>query len=116
MAATAAAPEKQKLASKPGEERRRGSDQMLRHKILAISNDPAMRRSLKRLMTATGALTDFVPDISKLPAEAPSLIVIDLRSKDAPKLKDLEKVFPEKRLICIVGTQDFAQIVDCLKL
>src|SRR4051812_32766044 len=105
-----------KLAERPGEERRRSGDQMLRHKILAISSDPAMRRSLKRLMTATGAATEFVPDLSKLPAEAPSLIAVDLRSKEAPRLKDLEKVFPEKRLICIVGAQDFGQIVDCLKL
>jgi hypothetical protein len=105
-----------KLAERPGEERRRSGDQMLRHKILAISSDPAMRRSLKRLMTATGALTEFVPDLSKLPAEAPSLIAVDLRAREAPSLKDLEKVFPEKRLICIVGTQDFAQIVDCLRL
>src|SRR5215831_18275680 len=113
MAATAPAP---KLANRAGEERRRSGDQMLRHKILAISSDPAMRRSLKRLMTATGALTEFVPDLSKLPAEAPSLVAVDLRSKEAPKLVDLENVFPEKRLICIVGVQDFAQIVDCLKL
>jgi hypothetical protein len=112
----AVASKDQKPAAKQGEERRRGGDAMLRHKILAISNDPAMRRSLKRLMTATGAMTEFVPDLSKLPSEAPSLIAVDLRSKDAPKLKDLEKVFPEKRLICIVGVQDFGQIVDCLKL
>jgi hypothetical protein len=108
-----------KVGDKPagaGQERRRGGDGMLRHKILAISSDPAMRRSLKRLMTATGALTEFVPDLSKIPAEAPSLVAVDLRSADAPQLKDLEKVFPEKRLVCIVGAQDFAQIVACLKL
>ena len=39
-----------------------------------------MRRSLKRLMTATGAVTEFVNDLSKLPEEAPSLIAVDLRS------------------------------------
>ncbi len=116
MAATAAS-EQPKLASKPGEERRRGGgDSMLRHKILCVSSDPAMRRSLKRLMTATGALTEFIPDLSKLPNDVPSLVTVDLRSQSAPKLKDLEKVFPEKRLICIVGVQDFAQIVECLKL
>ncbi len=89
---------------------------MLRHKILIISAESNMRRSLKRLMTATGALVEFVNDLSKLPQEAPSLMVADLRSASAPKLKDLEKVFPEKRLICIVGVQDFGQIVDCLRL
>jgi hypothetical protein len=104
-----------KLVSKAAEERRRGGDSMLRHKMLAISSDPAMRRSLKRLMTATGALTDFIANLSQLPAEPPSLIAVDLRSQEAPQLKDLEKVFPEKRLICIVGVQDFAQIVECLK-
>jgi hypothetical protein len=97
------------------EERRRGGDSMLRHRILAISSDPAMRRSLRRLMTATGALTDFIPDLSQLPAEPPSLIAADLRSKEAPTLEDLGKAFPEKRLVCIVGAQDFAQIVACLK-
>jgi hypothetical protein len=97
-------------------ERRRGGEAMLRHKILIISSDPAMRRSLKRLMTATGAVTEFVSDLKKLPDEAPSLICVDLRSAQAPKLSELEKVFPEKRLICIVGMQDFAQIVACLKI
>src|SRR5437868_10340545 len=91
------------------QERRRGADAMLRHNILIVSNEATMRRSLKRLMTATGAVTEFVSDLSKLPADAPSLVVVDLRSPQAPKPKDLEKVFPEKRLICIVGVQDFAQ-------
>ncbi|HZS36136.1 MAG TPA: hypothetical protein VFF06_04890, partial [Polyangia bacterium] len=98
------------------QERRRGSDAMLRHSILIVSNEATMRRSLKRLMTATGAVTEFVNDLSKLPAEEPSLLVVDLRSPQAPKAKDLENVFPEKRLICIVGVQDFAQIVECLRM
>ncbi len=89
---------------------------MLRHSILIVSNEATMRRSLKRLMTATGAVTDFVSDLSKLPADAPSLLVVDLRAPQAPKPKDLEKVFPEKRLVCIVGVQDFAQIVECLRM
>jgi hypothetical protein len=88
---------------------------MLRHKILIISGESNMRRSLKRLMTATGALVEFVAELTKLPSEEPSLIVADLRSASAPKLKDLEKIFPEKRLICIVGTQDFPYMVECLK-
>src|SRR5262245_49874274 len=97
-------------------ERRRGADAMLRHKILIISGESNMRRALKRLMTATGALVEFVTDLGKLPQEPPSLIVADLRSASAPKLKDLEKIFPDKRLICIVGTQDFPQMVECLRL
>jgi hypothetical protein len=99
-----------------GRDRRRGADAMLRHNILIVSNEPTMRRSLKRLMTATGSVTEFVADLSKLPEDEPSLVAVDLRSPSAPKLGDLEKVFPEKRLICVVGTQDFAQIVDCLKM
>jgi len=101
---------------KSGGERRRGMDAMLRHKILIVSNEPAMRRSLKRLMTATGAVTEFVADLSKLPEDSPSLLCVDLRSPSSPKVKDLEKVFPEVRLICIVGVQDFGQIVDCVRL
>jgi hypothetical protein len=101
--------------TQPQEERRRGPDAMLRHRILIISSEPSMRRALKRLMTATGAATEFVPDLSKLPAEPPSLLAVDLRSASAPKMKDLDKVFPEKRLICVVGTQDFGQIVECLR-
>src|SRR3954463_11442146 len=97
-------------------ERRRGMDAMLRHKILIVSNESAMRRSLKRLMTATGAVTEFVADLSKLPEDSPSLLCVDLRSPSSPKVKDLEKVFPDVRLICIVGVQDFGQIVDCLRL
>ena len=50
-----------------GKERRRGTDSMLRHKILIISGESNMRRSLKRLMTATGALVEFVTDLTKLP-------------------------------------------------
>jgi hypothetical protein len=99
-----------------GGERRRGADQMLRHKILIVSNESAMRRSLKRLMTATGAVTEFVNDLTKLPESPPSLLCVDLRSPSAPKLKDVEKVFPDVRLICIVGVQDFAQMVECIKL
>ena len=97
-------------------ERRRGVDEMLRHKILIVSNESTMRRSLKRLMTATGAVTEFVADLSRLPDSPPSLLCVDLRSPSAPKLKELEKVFPDVRLICIVGVQDFAQMVECLKV
>ena len=96
-------------------ERRRSVDAMLRHKILMVSSEPAMRRSLKRLMTATGAVTEFVNDLSKLPEEAPSLIAVDLRGPTPPKMKELEKVFPEVRIICIVGAQDFGQMVECLR-
>src|SRR3954451_12409558 len=102
--------------STEGKERRRGMDAMLRHKILIVSNEPAMRRSLKRLMTATGAVTEFVADLTKLPEDSPSLLCVDLRSPSSPKVKDLEKIFPDVRLICIVGVQDFGQIVDCIKL
>src|SRR3954463_16221095 len=106
-------------APKGGEEakeRRRGADAMLRHKILIVSSEASMRRSLKRLMTATGAVTEFVNDLSKLPENPPSLLCVDLRSPSAPKPKDLEKVFPDVRLVCIVGVQDFGQIVDCIRL
>jgi hypothetical protein len=96
-------------------ERRRGVDAMLRHKILIVSSEASMRRSLKRLMTATGANTEFISDLSKLPAEAPSLIAVDLRSPSAPKMKDLANVFPEVRLIAIVGAQDFGQMVESLR-
>jgi hypothetical protein len=88
---------------------------MLRHKILIVSSEPAMRRSLKRLMTATGAHTEFVNDLSKLPEDQPSLIAVDLRSPSAPKMKDLEAVFPEVRLIAIVGGQDFGQMVEAMR-
>jgi hypothetical protein len=108
-----AAPQK---GAPPEADRRRGADAMLRHKILIISGEPTMRRALKRLMTATGAAVEFVSDLSKLPSETPSLLAVDLRSATAPKLKDLDKVFPEVRLMCIVGPQDFAQIVACIKI
>ncbi|HXU70304.1 MAG TPA: hypothetical protein VN947_13300 [Polyangia bacterium] len=101
--------------SQEGKERRRGADAMLRHKILIVSSEASMRRSLKRLMTATGAVTEFVNDLSKLPEDAPSLIAVDLRSTTAPKMKDLEKVFPEVRLIAIVGGQDFGQMVEAVR-
>src|SRR3954468_587546 len=95
-----------------GKERRRGADAMLRHKILIVSGEASMRRALKRLMTATGAVTEFVNDLSKLPADPPSLIAVDLRAPNAPKMSALEKVFPEVRLISIVGGQDFGQMVE----
>ena len=97
-------------------DRRRGPDAMLRHRILVVSAEANMRRALKRLMTATGAVTEFVNDLSNLPADAPSLLAVDLRSATAPKLKDLEKVFPDVRLLAIVGSQDFGLMVDCLRL
>jgi hypothetical protein len=103
------------LKAPPAEDRRRGPNAMLRHKILIISGESSMRRSLKRLMTATGAAVEFISDLSKLPAEPPSLLAVDLRSSSAPKLKDLAELFPEKRVICVVGAQDFGQIVACLR-
>ncbi len=102
---------KEKAAS----DRRRGPDAMLRHRILVVSGEANMRRALRRLMTATGAVTEFVNDLSKLPEDAPSLLAVDLRSSTAPKLKDLETVFPNVRLLCIVGAQDYGQMVDCLR-
>lgn len=109
----AAATEEQ--AKEQPKERRRGVDAMLRHKILIVSSEASMRRSLKRLMTATGAVVEFISDLSKLPPETPSLIVVDLRSPSAPKMKDLATVFPEVRLIAIVGAQDFGQMVESLR-
>ncbi len=97
-------------------DRRRGHDAMLRHRILVVSSEANMRRALKRLMTATGAVTEFVNDVSTLPMDPPSLLAVDLRSSSAPKLKDLEKVFPDVRLLCIVGAQDYGQMVECLRL
>jgi hypothetical protein len=102
-------------SSTEGKERRRGADAMLRHKILIVSSEPSMRRSLKRLMTATGAVTEFVNDLSKLPEEAPSLIAVDLRSSNAPKMAEIEKIFPEVRLIAIVGGQDFGQMIEAVR-
>jgi hypothetical protein len=99
----------------PPKERRRSADAMLRHKILIVSTEASMRRALKRLMTATGAVTEFVSDLSKVPPDPPSLIAIDLRSPSAPKMRDLEGVFPEVRVIAIVGAQDFGQMVECLR-
>src|SRR5438270_6691041 len=102
-------------SSQEDKERRRGADAMLRHKILIVSSEPAMRRSLKRLMTATGAVTEFINDLSKLPEEAPSLIAVDLRSPSAPSVKQIEKILPDVRLIAIVGGQDFGQMIEAVK-
>jgi hypothetical protein len=107
--------EAEPTSSQEGKERRRGADAMLRHKILIVSSEASMRRSLKRLMTATGAVTEFVNDLSKLPEEAPSLIAVDLRSSSAPSMKQIEKIFPDVRLIAIVGGQDFAQMIEAVR-
>jgi anti-sigma regulatory factor (Ser/Thr protein kinase) len=116
MAAAGAGSKAKASESKTAGERRRGADAMLRHRILVISSEANMRRALKRLMTATGAVTEFINDLSTLPADPPSLLAVDLRSASAPKLKDLEKVFPDVRLLAIVGSQDFGQMVECLRL
>jgi len=107
--------EAEPTSSTEGKERRRGADAMLRHKILIVSSEASMRRSLKRLMTATGAVTEFVNDLSKLPEEPPSLIAVDLRSPNAPKMAEIEKIFPEVRLIAIVGGQDFGQMIEAVR-
>ena len=88
---------------------------MLRHRILVVSGEANMRRALKRLMTATGAMTEFVNDLSRMPADAPSLLTVDLRSSSAPKLSDLDNIYPTVRLLCIVGSQDYGQMVECLR-
>jgi hypothetical protein len=104
-------------ASRPERaERRRGNESMLRHKILIISAEPSMRRALKRLMTATGAMTEFIPDLSKLPEEPPSLVCVDLRAPHGPPVAELEKVFPDKRLIAIVGDGDLGKMIECMRL
>jgi hypothetical protein len=103
-------------SAKAEADRRRGADAMLRHRILIVSGEANMRRALKRLMTATGAVTEFVNDLSKLPEEAPSLLAVDLRAPNSPQPNDLEKIFPEVRILCIVGAQDYEKMVACLKL
>jgi hypothetical protein len=108
-------PSAESTENQEGKDRRRGADAMLRHRILIVSSEPSMRRSLKRLMTATGAVTEFVNDLSRLPDEAPSLMAVDLRSPSAPKMKELANVFPDVRVVAIVGSQDFGQMVDALQ-
>jgi hypothetical protein len=95
-------------------ERRRPA--ILPHKILILSGEPSMRRALKRLTTATGATTESVADLTQLPGEAPSLIVADMRGAEAPRFEALERVFPGRRLVCVVGPGDFTRVGDCLRL
>lgn len=89
---------------------------MLHHRILIVSADAGVRRSLRRLMTATGAATEFVPSLAKLPAEPPSLLCADLRPGSGLDPGDLATIYPGVRLICVVGGQDFGRMVDCLAL
>jgi hypothetical protein len=89
---------------------------MLRHRILIVSTDPGMRRSLNRLMTATGAQTEYIGDLTKLPSEQPSLLVADLRSRSAFTVAQIASVFPSVRLLCIVESRQFRQMVECLAL
>ena len=104
--------EAEPTSSQEGKERRRGADAMLRHRILIVSSEATMRRSLKRLMTATGAVTEFVNDLSKLPAEAPSLHRRRSALAERAEAEGPREGLPRGAAHRIVGAQDFGQMVE----
>jgi hypothetical protein len=87
---------------------------MLQHRILCISPAQEVRRALCRLMTATGATTEFIDDPRHLPVEAPNLLVVDMRPPAAIDLAELGERLPGVRTICLVDANDHARMVECL--
>src|SRR5215468_1203127 len=60
---------------------------MLRYHMALVTQDPALRRAVKRLTTATGSNADFVTSPSGIPAGEPlNLTICDVRSMEPDEL------------------------------
>src|SRR5215831_8860906 len=75
---------------------------MLRYHMALITRDQALRRSVKRLTTATGSTADFFPDAAPIePAFPVDLVIYDARS-EPPEGKFAERVPKTTHLIYLI--------------
>lgn len=84
---------------------------MLRYHMSVITRDPGLKRSIKRLTTATGATADFVRDSSQVnPTRPINLAIFDARS-DLPDRRFFSQIPRSARVLYIVSGDDLVSRV-----
>src|ERR1051326_4995268 len=84
---------------------------MLRYHMSVITRDNALKRSIKRLTTATGATADFIADPLQFSATRPiNLAIFDARS-DQPDRRFFAQLPKNARILYIVPGDDLVSRV-----
>jgi len=84
---------------------------MLRYHMSVVTRDQGLKRSIKRLTTATGATADFAADTALNPTRPINLAIYDARS-EAPDRRFLSQVPKSAHIIYIVAGEDLAKRVQ----
>ncbi len=84
---------------------------MLRYHMCVVTRDQALKRSIKRLTTATGATADFAVDTAINPTRPINLAIFDARS-EMPDRRFLGQVPKSAHVIYIVPGEDLAMRVQ----
>jgi hypothetical protein len=78
---------------------------MLRYHMSVVTRDPGLKRSIKRLTTATGATADFAADATLNPTRPINLAIFDARNEQ-PDRRFLNQVPKSAHIIYIVPGED----------
>jgi hypothetical protein len=84
---------------------------MLRYHMSVVTRDPGLKRSIKRLTTATGATADFATDTAINPTRPIDLAIFDARS-EPPDRRFLNQLPKSAHIIYIVSGEDLAKRVQ----
>ncbi|HUS62927.1 MAG TPA: hypothetical protein VMZ28_00240 [Kofleriaceae bacterium] len=83
---------------------------MLRYHMLVVTPDTGLKRSIKRLTTATGATADFVTDSTQSASRGVDLAIFDAR-QEMPDRRFLGQLPRSARIIYIVRGDDLIRYV-----
>lgn len=84
---------------------------MLRYHMSVVTRDQGLKRSIKRLTTATGATADFAGDTALNPTRPINLAIFDART-EPPDRRFLNQVPKSAHIIYIVPGEDLAKRVQ----
>lgn len=84
---------------------------MLRYHMCVVTRDLGLKRSIKRLTTATGATADFAGDSALNPTRPINLAIFDARTEQ-PDRRFLNQVPKSAHIIYIVPGEDLAKRVQ----
>ena len=84
---------------------------MLRYHMSVVTRDPGLKRSIKRLTTATGSTADFALDTALNPTRPINLAIYDART-ELPDRRFLSQVPKPAHIIYIVPGEDLAKKVQ----
>lgn len=84
---------------------------MLRYHMSVVTRDQGLKRSIKRLTTATGATADFAADTAINPTRPINLAIFDART-ELPDRRFLSQVPKPAHIIYIVPGEDLARRVQ----